>query len=373
MIRWKSIYRSSRGRWSRRRGGSRARRNTPSPFGKSWSHTAGLRGGPPRSDTLEGYVQEIAQRPLEFEPGTSYKYSPGPCGWRADYHEVLSGIPYPQFLQQRLLDPLGLKETTFWPNAEQASRLALTYTLQPDDQSVGTPRSWSGQMRGTCRPTSCRSSVGAWWQLMSVHFGNPAGGLFSTATEISQILPDASQRRNLPGEEVSFPSRGEGTERAADGRFGGRARRRVWNRVFRANEGQGRWSQRGEFRPPRRPQDPNVDRSPEPVSHDLDGAMCGAYARATETTFIVLIANRPLPGMARRGSRTPRRSSSCAGNLFVGCSASTNAAAVGCSASTSASKQAYSPVLTEHPTPTPFVILFETETNSFATTFGSPL
>ncbi len=33
--------------------------------------------------------------------------------------EVVSGMPYEQFLQKRLFDPLGMKDTTFFPVADQ--------------------------------------------------------------------------------------------------------------------------------------------------------------------------------------------------------------------------------------------------------------
>ena len=36
--------------------------------------------------------------------------------------EVVAGMTYEEFMQQRLLDPLGMKDTTFWPNEKQAQR-----------------------------------------------------------------------------------------------------------------------------------------------------------------------------------------------------------------------------------------------------------
>lgn len=42
--------------------------------------------------------------------------------------EVVSGMPFEVFLDQRVLAPLEMKDTTFWPNEEQMTRLAKHYT-----------------------------------------------------------------------------------------------------------------------------------------------------------------------------------------------------------------------------------------------------
>ena len=149
------------------------------------SHTAGLQGGPTRGETLEAFVKELAQRPLEFEPHTKYKYSPGPAvGGRII--EVVSGIPYPQYLQQRLLDPLGLKDTTFWPNAQQASHLALTHKYDPTSKTFG-PLHNSPPRAEDMPPVIASQFGGSMAAAYRNHFGNPAGGLFSTATDVARF------------------------------------------------------------------------------------------------------------------------------------------------------------------------------------------
>ena len=95
------------------------------------SHTAGIHKGHRKENTasLVADAGNLAKLPLDFEPGTNYVYSQGPLIGGAIV-EVVSGIPYPDFVKQRILDPLGMKDTTFWPSAELAPRLALT--AEPD-------------------------------------------------------------------------------------------------------------------------------------------------------------------------------------------------------------------------------------------------
>ena len=44
--------------------------------------------------------------------------------------EVVSGMPYAEFLQKRLFDPLGMKDTTFWISPSQKKRFVQTVILK---------------------------------------------------------------------------------------------------------------------------------------------------------------------------------------------------------------------------------------------------
>ena len=41
--------------------------------------------------------------------------------------EVVSGLSYAEFMEQRVFQPLGMTHTTFWPSEEQIKTLAKTY------------------------------------------------------------------------------------------------------------------------------------------------------------------------------------------------------------------------------------------------------
>ena len=77
--------------------------------------------------TLKDGVKSYVKTPLLYEPGTGYTYSNAGINTVGRIIEVVSGMPYEEFLQKRLLDPLDMKDTTFWPNDEQLKRLAKSY------------------------------------------------------------------------------------------------------------------------------------------------------------------------------------------------------------------------------------------------------
>ncbi len=103
------------------------------------THTSGLVSGPisdqeaskaPRqsSETLADYIPRLASFPLEFQPGSRWAYSP-----RAGFEtlgrivEVASGQPLDRFLNQRIFEPLGMKDTYFGPPEARADRIVSIY------------------------------------------------------------------------------------------------------------------------------------------------------------------------------------------------------------------------------------------------------
>ena len=141
------------------------------------SHTSGL----PFKSALEEptldqlplavSVRSYAMTPLDFDPDSSYRYSNAGINTAGRIIEVVSGMPYEDFLDERLFKPLGMKDTTFWPNAEQLTRLAKSY--KPNADKSGLEEIKIGQL---FYPLSDRRR-----QPM------PAGGLFSTARDVARF------------------------------------------------------------------------------------------------------------------------------------------------------------------------------------------
>jgi CubicO group peptidase (beta-lactamase class C family) len=152
--------------------------NHPITIREILSHTSGLRfrsaQQPGALDLLplKDQVRSFAAEPLLYQPGTSWQYSNEGLDTAARIIEVITGTPYEQFMQQRLFDPLGMHDTTFWPNAEQISRLATSYELDAKTHALKAI-----PIDQLTYPLSDHQR----------RFPMPAGGLFSTATDLSKF------------------------------------------------------------------------------------------------------------------------------------------------------------------------------------------
>jgi len=120
---------------------------------------------------LKVAVRSYAMTPLVFEPGTKYQYSNAGINTAGRIIEVVSGMPYEQFLDKRLFEPLGMKDTTFWPSPDQQRRLAKSY--KPNAEKTGLEEITVTQLK---YPLDERTR-----QPM------PAGGLFSTAHDLGRF------------------------------------------------------------------------------------------------------------------------------------------------------------------------------------------
>lgn len=72
--------------------------------------------------TIEESVKKLAQLPLHHEPGEKFTYSEG-LDVLGYFVEVVSGMPFDEFLRKRLFDPLGMQDTWFYLPAAKADRL----------------------------------------------------------------------------------------------------------------------------------------------------------------------------------------------------------------------------------------------------------
>ena len=79
---------------------------------------------------LRATAKEAASQPLQFEPGTRVLYSNTGIDIGAAVIEVITGKGWDQFLKERVLDPLGMKDTTFQPTEEQLSRSISMYSIK---------------------------------------------------------------------------------------------------------------------------------------------------------------------------------------------------------------------------------------------------
>ncbi|HAZ62105.1 MAG TPA: serine hydrolase [Armatimonadetes bacterium] len=151
----------------------------PPTIRQALAHTAGFRFSTPlEQPTLDRFALVDAVRgyglvPLDYEPGSRYQYSNIGTNVVARIVEIVCGQPFEDYLQSRVLDPLGMSETTFWPTAAQIQRLPSVYG--PNAAGDGLNEQRHTQLRYPLDDRRTRYAL-------------PAGGLFSTAHDCLAFL-----------------------------------------------------------------------------------------------------------------------------------------------------------------------------------------
>jgi len=117
--------------------------------------------------TVSEFVASLGDLPLEFQPGTMWRYSPL-IGFDVlgRVVEVVSGLSYDKYLKERIFDPLGMKDTAFYVPPERRNRLVTLYRRTPGGQLEKSPNQEA---------------------LMSQTYFSGAGGLTSTAEDYLQF------------------------------------------------------------------------------------------------------------------------------------------------------------------------------------------
>jgi CubicO group peptidase (beta-lactamase class C family) len=81
--------------------------------------------------TIADSTKRLAAQPLLFNPGARWEY-----GLSIDVLgrlvEVISGKPLDEFFRTRIFEPLGMKDTYFYPPDDKLARLAAAYTYYDD-------------------------------------------------------------------------------------------------------------------------------------------------------------------------------------------------------------------------------------------------
>lgn len=140
----------------------------------------GFRGGSHREET-----RVFAKLPLTDEPGTKGQYNNTGIDTMAAVIEIASGMSFEDFVQQRILDPLGLKNTTYWPDAKQADALAVGFVSTADKKSIENykPKRPPADVPGVPKAVLAQMGDG-WVKYYQNHYAWAAGGLFSRASDL---------------------------------------------------------------------------------------------------------------------------------------------------------------------------------------------
>jgi CubicO group peptidase (beta-lactamase class C family) len=172
--------------------GQTAKPSRPVTLRDVMTHTSGLGEMNNREPhlTLAETSKRLAQQPLRFQPGGRWAYSTAGMDTLGRVVEVASGMPFDEFLQKRVLDPLGMKDTSFWIAPEKATRWAHSYRWNP--QAARLEETTIGYLYGTAVTDRERPPLGG-------------AGLFSTAEDVSRFYQMMLNQGALHGKRILKP------------------------------------------------------------------------------------------------------------------------------------------------------------------------
>ena len=152
------------------------------------SHTSGI-ADPARKPSdgnvpIAQYALDLLKEPFEFQPGSEFEYGFG-LTVAGRIVEIASGKSFEQFLGERIIAPLGMKDTTWHPDAAQRTRIARTYKLSADGQALVPAHN----AFLTSEPDIRREA-------------EPSGGLFSTAADMARFYQMVLNGGELDGKRI---------------------------------------------------------------------------------------------------------------------------------------------------------------------------
>lgn len=121
---------------------------------------------------LSELMKTFAKQALLFQPGTRWSYSSPGIDILGRVIEVCSGQKYDEFIQQRILTPLGMKDSFFYPDAAHINRIAMVYENHDGKLSPAPATILGGD------PAKHRQGA---------VYPAPAWGLHSTAEDLSHF------------------------------------------------------------------------------------------------------------------------------------------------------------------------------------------
>jgi CubicO group peptidase (beta-lactamase class C family) len=163
--------------------------------GFEWSSPAGM--------DLAAACDAWAGIPLLFQPGAEWNYSVA-TDVLGRVVEVASGQSLDEFFAARILDPLGMTDTSFWADAEAAPRLAALYFPGPDGKAArldalgAAALAPPGMLSGGGGLVSTAADYDRFTQLLLSRPDSPAGELDGVRL-LSPRTVGYMARNHLPG------------------------------------------------------------------------------------------------------------------------------------------------------------------------------
>ncbi len=164
----------------------------------------GWTGGAP----LRSVAAIAAAMPLMFEPGTKFLYSNTGIDIGAAIVQEVTGEKWENFLKRRVLDPLEMKSTWFWPTDKQLEKQVEMYYI-PNEGKAIYRREDSMQQRpyngshvfpsaGAGLWTTANDQLKFYKMLMNLGVGDNGVRILKEET-VKNLLAKSTRPENIPG------------------------------------------------------------------------------------------------------------------------------------------------------------------------------
>ena len=185
----------------------------------------GWSGGAP----LRQVAAVAASSPIMFEPGEGELYSNTGIDIGAAIVEVVTGMKWEDYLKQEVLDPLGMKSTSFWPTDKQLKKKIELYAFKKD-----APAQWVEEMAWQQRPYNdshvfASAGAGLWTtaadqlkfykMLMNLGMGDNGVRILKEET-VKSILACTTRPKNMGGYSLGLAAPVNDTENSWFGHGG---------------------------------------------------------------------------------------------------------------------------------------------------------
>ena len=141
--------------------------------------------------TLADAVRAYAQENLTVEPGTKHIYSNMGIATLGRIVEVVSGKPYEVFVQERILDPLGMADSFYFPPEAKKARIAMVYMPDKDGKlTLAREKAQGGD------PAAYRAGA---------KYPGPELAMFSTASDLYRFYQLLANRGVYGGRRILSP------------------------------------------------------------------------------------------------------------------------------------------------------------------------
>ena len=149
---------------------------------------------------LETFLKKLADYPLLFDPGEAWNYSVS-TDVLGGLIQRISGMPFEDYLQENILNPLGMADTHFQVPAEKADRLADAYYFHAAETKKlydpgGAQSKWANPRAMPSGGGGLASTMGDYERFCRMLLGR---GAFEGARIIGRKTLDLMIANHLPG------------------------------------------------------------------------------------------------------------------------------------------------------------------------------